>query len=448
MAEAPPRGAQVLLQPGALEDGLRRRRKVLREGEKRLHRRGRRLLVARCLLGGDVVQELLPAGVDVQEVEVAGGLAGVADVLRHPQRAGQLLHLRQQLQPPRQHRVHATRARKVNVRVQLLLAHAEAEEVAGGNVALHDLLEEVVERVVGVRDEQRALLRAVVVQLVHDLHRHVRLASTGRAHHHGQARVRPRADRLHLGGREAHGVDARVVLGVGPRVRGGHRLHLQDPRYRRLRLLRGLRLGLLPLLPALLAAGSLLLLRWRRGGEGDLKGGLGVLLPLADVLHRKLRERLLQVRLVEEGVLEGDGVELVGHVGEVRRGGVAVAEENVVQPLRDGALLVHEVADALQDRLEVVLLGLAAHEQVERLVDVLVPHLHGGVGVQLVLRRVQRHRHRAHGPLGGGPVLLPHLAREVVHQLARLVPDLHHLRPAHVPASAAQGRSKGEQQRH
>eukprot|EP00959_Pyramimonas_sp_CCMP1952_P262781 5494632-Pyramimonas_sp.AAC.1 len=62
MAEAPPRGAQVLLQPGALEDGLRRRRKVLREGEKRLHRRGRRLLVARCLLGGDVVQELLPAG--------------------------------------------------------------------------------------------------------------------------------------------------------------------------------------------------------------------------------------------------------------------------------------------------------------------------------------------------------------------------------------------------
>mmetsp|Transcript_7163 Transcript_7163/g.14532 ORF Transcript_7163/g.14532 Transcript_7163/m.14532 type:complete len:363 (-) Transcript_7163:1954-3042(-) len=281
-----------------------------------------------------------------------------------------------------------------------------------------------------MRDEQGALLRPVVVQLVHDLHRHVRLARAGRAHHHRQPRVHPGPNRAHLGGREVDGVDAWVVLGVGPRVRVGHRLHLQHLRLR-LCLLRGLRLRLLALLAALLAGNGLL--RGRGGGgEGDLEGRLGSLRAGAHVLYRELGERLLQVVLAEEGVLEGDGGELVRHVGVVRRRRVAVPEEDVVQPLRDGALLVHQVADALQDRLEVVLLGLAAHEEVEGLVDVLAAVLDGGGGVQLVLRRVQRHRHRPHAPLGGGPVLLPHLASEVVHQLARLVADLHHLAPAHV----------------
>ena len=38
------------------------------------------------------------------------------------ERARQLLHLRQQLQPPRQHAVHAAGPREVDVRVQLLLS--------------------------------------------------------------------------------------------------------------------------------------------------------------------------------------------------------------------------------------------------------------------------------------------------------------------------------------
>ncbi len=51
---------------------------------------------------------------------------------------------------------------------------------------------------VGVRDEQRALSRAVVVQHRHNLHRRVRLARAGRAHHHGQPRLYARGNGLNL----------------------------------------------------------------------------------------------------------------------------------------------------------------------------------------------------------------------------------------------------------
>jgi hypothetical protein len=48
-------------------------------------------------------------------------------------------------------------------------ALTEPEQIPRRDVPLHDLLEEVVERLVGVRDEQRPLPGAVVVEHVHDL---------------------------------------------------------------------------------------------------------------------------------------------------------------------------------------------------------------------------------------------------------------------------------------
>ena len=55
-------------------------------------------------------------------------------------------------------------------------------------------------------------------------------------------------------------------------------------------------------------------------------------------------------------------------------GRVSVAEDDVVQPVWNHALRVHEVTNRLQHRLEVVLLGLATENDVERLVDVLPVH--------------------------------------------------------------------------
>ncbi len=72
------------------------------------------------------------------------------------------------------------------------------------------------------------------------------------------------------------------------------------------------------------------------------------------------------------------------------RGGVAVTEEHVVQPRRDRPADgggVHEVADGLQDRLEVVLLGFAPNHQVQCIVAApALLHCHN--------TRMQRHEYR------------------------------------------------------
>ena len=56
------------------------------------------------------------------------------------------------------------------------------------------------------------------------------------------------------------------------------------------------------------------------------------------------------------GYLEVERAQGVGQVDVLRSSRVAVAQEDVVQPLRQHRALVHEVAYALQHRLEVVLL--------------------------------------------------------------------------------------------
>ena len=51
------------------------------------------------------------------------------------------------------------------------------------DVELHDLLEQLVERLVRVRHDDRALIGPVVIDVVDDLHGHVRLARARRSDH-------------------------------------------------------------------------------------------------------------------------------------------------------------------------------------------------------------------------------------------------------------------------
>ena len=67
---------------------------------------------------------------------------------------------------------------------------------------------------------------------------------------------------------------------------------------------------------------------------------------------------------------------LVGHLGVVSSARVAVAEDDVVQEIWDDALRVHQLADRLQHRLEVVLFRLSPHHDVEGLVHVLAAARH------------------------------------------------------------------------
>ena len=82
-----------------------------------------------------------------------------------------------------------------------------------------------------------------------------------------------------------------------------------------------------------------------------------------------------------------------------------------MQPLWYHGVGLHEVADGFEDGLEVVLLGLAAHDQVEARVDVVATFLHMPLGVDVVLARVEQDAERAAvraadgkglGFLGGG----------------------------------------------
>lgn len=54
----------------------------------------------------------------------------------------------------------------------------------------------------------------------------------------------------------------------------------------------------------------------------------------------------------QEGVIEVQRGDLIGHFGIVGTAGVTVAQDDVVEPVWDDALGVHQVPDGLQHRLE------------------------------------------------------------------------------------------------
>lgn len=51
--------------------------------------------------------------------------------------------------------------------------------------------------------------------------------------------------------------------------------------------------------------------------------------------------------------------------------GIAIAQNNVMKPLRNNAFRVHKFAYSLQHRFEVVLFRLTTHHYVESFVDIL-----------------------------------------------------------------------------
>lgn len=53
----------------------------------------------------------------------------------------------------------------------------------------------------------------------------------------------------------------------------------------------------------------------------------------------------------QKGVVEVERGDLVGHLGVVCAAGVSVAQDDVVQPVGDDALGVHQVPDGLQHGL-------------------------------------------------------------------------------------------------
>jgi hypothetical protein len=104
---------------------------------------------------------------------------------------------------------------------------------------------------------------------------------------------------------------------------------------------------------------------------------------------------------------------------------IAVPEDDVVQPVRDNALGVHELAYGLEYGLEVILLGLAAHYDVVALVDVL-PAVAGVVHVNAILIRVEPDAVGA-GVAGedrtGLRAVLDHSSVRVQHTLDLATPD-------------------------
>lgn len=49
----------------------------------------------------------------------------------------------------------------------------------------------------------------------------------------------------------------------------------------------------------------------------------------------------------QKGVVEVERCDLVGHLGIVRAAGVTVAQDDVVEPVGDDTLGVHQVSDGL-----------------------------------------------------------------------------------------------------
>lgn len=75
---------------------------------------------------------------------------------------------------------------------------------------------------------------------------------------------------------------------------------------------------------------------------------VGVLLRDLDGVAGETRAQMVHG---QKGVIEVERRDLVGHLGVVRAAGVSVAQDDVVEPVGDDALGVHQVPDGLQHGL-------------------------------------------------------------------------------------------------
>mmetsp|Transcript_12689 Transcript_12689/g.50712 ORF Transcript_12689/g.50712 Transcript_12689/m.50712 type:complete len:455 (-) Transcript_12689:614-1978(-) len=260
---------------------------------------------------------------------------------------------------------------------------AETKHVALVDVERDQLLEDLVQGLVGVRDEQKTLAGIVVVEEAGNLHRDVRLARAWRAHDQSESLCDARANGLHLSGRESHSVLEQSLAVVRSRrwhsvllCNDGRRSHLSTAHARALSLLVSLCVGESERQPMV---GSLLSL----SDPCDVRG-------IRSNLYRSARaEAFAKMVLVQECVPEVHCLS----VGDIPAGSrVAVSEESVGEPLGEClwvADIGHHLLDALQHCLKVVLLRTPSHQEIEALpldVDLLQTTL----DVEPVLARVEQ----------------------------------------------------------
>mmetsp|Transcript_12424 Transcript_12424/g.30947 ORF Transcript_12424/g.30947 Transcript_12424/m.30947 type:complete len:378 (+) Transcript_12424:2036-3169(+) len=294
---------------------------------------------------------------------------------------------------------------------------AQAEHVTLVDIPYQQLLENIVQRLIGVRNYERSLIWESVMNVGHDLHGSVRLARPWGTHDHRKPRVHRRAQCFHLHRREADGVHARHVLRIRASDKRFVGLHDDDwlrafSRIKRTRRARRFSWDCEPV-----------------GRRRDVVWG-----EVLRETHFRLRERLCHMRHVEEGVKKVERshalLEREIPIGSATR--ISITKEDILQPLRDDQGRGHQGSDRIQNRLEVVLLSFAPQQHVERLIHIGGLALGHHLRIDMVLRGVQQQLHFALLPLQRLIVL--RLSRE---HMAFPVNNLHHLGASHTPQPEA-----------
>mmetsp|Transcript_18716 Transcript_18716/g.40348 ORF Transcript_18716/g.40348 Transcript_18716/m.40348 type:complete len:394 (-) Transcript_18716:381-1562(-) len=344
---APLSNLQIVLLGEALEKHPWR---VIEESAKREHLGHPGLCDGVPLRGGlrflgllQQLEVLVPPGLHVHEEKMLGGLAGVGHALILVEGACEALHLSEQFQPALQHEIHPPPPGIISIMLQLLHSLPQSNQVPLGDIQRDNLIEQVIERLVTMGHQQDLLVLEIVVQQIHNLDGRIGLPGPRGPDDHGQARVHPGSDGLHLYLGEADGVEARGALRVGALV---------DPR------VGGDREDLRPVLGF----------------------GLGGLLEIQDEGRAEIfvavdgfyfREGCQEVVPVEEGVSPVELTNLGGHPEILGGAGISESQEEIVQPIGNrGVLAADQTPDRFQHRLEIVLLGLAPDDQVQTAVDV------------------------------------------------------------------------------
>lgn len=170
------------------------------------------ICLARNVLGPP--DELVPGREDVRGIEVRASFAGRGNVFADLHTAGQFGDLGQELEAYCEQVIDAAELAEIFLRVELLFSVTETKQVSLVDILLHDLLEQVVERVVRVSHEKNPLVGEVVVKIRNYLHGNVRFTGSGRSNDGRQPEVHSGIDRFHLNRGKPHLVHLGLVFFV------------------------------------------------------------------------------------------------------------------------------------------------------------------------------------------------------------------------------------------
>lgn len=239
--------------------------------------------------------------------------------------------------------------------VEVFLAMTQTKQVSLVDIKGDNLGKQLVQRLIAVCNEQRLLLWEIVIDVVDNLCRHVRLACPRRTNNDRQSGLRPRHDRFDLSRRKANRVQLRCIDKIGTIVGWlvrGHFECLNLSLEGRFSISASL-LGYFPCL-RLFRLRHFLQDIWRSEAAGY------VVARLYDFSGKTFHEVLPVKKRVSV-------IKLLNAIGEILVVGacwVAVAQEDFVQPRWHWRPRQNQVADRLQYRLEVVLSAVSPEEDV------------------------------------------------------------------------------------